>query len=215
MRLSKVDPSSFANADEVVTTHVSLDWTVDFDRSVIAGSAEISLKITAAQIEEILLDVSDLKISSVKILVPAGSFPVTFDVSNAIENIGSKLTVYLPTPTSGEIKLVVKYETSPKASGLLWLSKEQTSGKKHPFLFSQCQSIHARSLMPCQDTPAVKFTYRATVNHPKELVALMSAIEVEKEKKRGVTCFEQTVPIPAYLLAIVVGDLVSNDLSPM
>uniref|UniRef100_A0A1B0DBY0 Uncharacterized protein n=1 Tax=Phlebotomus papatasi TaxID=29031 RepID=A0A1B0DBY0_PHLPP len=194
MRLSAVDPSSYANADEVVTTHVHLDWRVDFARSVIAGSAEISLKIVASQIDQILLDVSDLKIDSVK-------------------NIGSKLTIYLPTMTTGQINLLIDYETSPKASGLLWLSKEQTSGKNHPFLFSQCQSIHARSLMPCQDTPAVKFTYSATVHHPEALVALMSAIETDK--KRGVTCFEQTVPIPSYLLAIVVGDLVSEDLSPI
>ncbi|XP_059613051.1 leukotriene A-4 hydrolase [Phlebotomus argentipes] len=213
MRLSKVDPSSFSNADEIVTTHVKLDWTVDFQRSVLSGSAEISMKITATQIDQIFLDVSDLKISGVSLVQPAGSFPVTFSVSDFTENIGSKLTIDLPTMTSGKVTLLVEYETSPKASGLLWLSKEQTLGKEHPYLFSQCQSIHARSLMPCQDTPAVKFPYSARVRHPEELVALMSAIQSDKQK--GVTSFEQTVPIPSYLLAIVVGDLVSEDLSPI
>uniref|UniRef100_A0A6B2E589 Putative bifunctional leukotriene a4 hydrolase/aminopeptidase lta4h n=1 Tax=Phlebotomus kandelakii TaxID=1109342 RepID=A0A6B2E589_9DIPT len=211
MRLSAVDPSSFSNADEVITKHVNLDWTVDFQRSVLAGSAEISMKILASEIDQIFLDVSDLKINSVDLVQPEGSFPVTFNVSDFTENIGSKLTIYLPTMTTGEIKLLVDYETSPKASGLLWLSKEQTLGKQHPFLFSQCQSIHARSLMPCQDTPAVKFTYAAKLHHPEDLVALMSAIETEKRK--GETSFEQTVAIPSYLLAIVVGDLVSEDLS--
>ncbi|XP_055686411.1 leukotriene A-4 hydrolase [Lutzomyia longipalpis] len=213
MRLSSVDPSSFSNADEVITTHVNLDWRVDFQRSVIAGSVEISMKIISSQIDQIFLDVSDLKIDSAKLVQKEGSFPVTFDVTDFTKDIGSKLTIYLPTLTTGEITLLIDYETSPKASGLLWLSKEQTSGKRHPFLFSQCQSIHARSLMPCQDTPAVKFTYRATVHHAEDVVALMSAIETDK--KRGVTSFEQTVPIPSYLLAIVVGDLVSEDLSPI
>uniref|UniRef100_A0A1L8DPB1 Putative aminopeptidase n=1 Tax=Nyssomyia neivai TaxID=330878 RepID=A0A1L8DPB1_9DIPT len=213
MRLSAVDPSSFSNADEVITTHINLDWRVDFPRNVIAASAAISMKILSKQIDQIFLDVSDLKIDGVKLLMKEGSIPVTFNVSDYTKGIGSKLTIYLPTLTTGEITLLIDYETSPKASGLLWLSREQTSGKLHPFLFSQCQSIHARSLMPCQDTPAVKFTYTATVAHPVDVVALMSAIE--KDKKPGCTTFEQTVPIPSYLLAIVVGDLVSEDLSPI
>ena len=80
-------------------------------------------------------------------------------------------------------------------------------------MFSQCQPIHARSIVPCQDTPAVKFTYDALVKHPKELTALMSAIIWRKGLEH--TKFKQEVPIPAYLLALVVGDLVSRPLGPI
>lgn len=38
-----------------------------------------------------------------------------------------------------EIKLHIEYETSSEASALQWLNAEQTSGKKHPYMFSQCQ----------------------------------------------------------------------------
>lgn len=108
--------------------------------------------------------------------------------------------------------MFIDYETSTKASGLQWLTPAQTLGKAHPYLFSQCQAIHARSVMPCQDSPGVKFTYEATVNHPPSLTALMSAIITKRDEKAGQTTFKQDVPIPAYLLAIAVGRLVSRPL---
>lgn len=133
-------------------------------------------------------------------------------MTDPVPDIGSKLTIDLPTKTDGEVVLVIHYKTAPSASGLQWLSAEQTSGKKHPFVFSQCQAIHARSIVPCQDSPSVKFTYNATVRHNPELTALMSAIRLGNET--GVTRFEQTVPIPSYLLAIAVGDLYSKRVGP-
>ena len=60
--------------------------------------------------------------------------------------------------------LKIFYSTTPKCTALQWLPAEQTLGKKHAYLFSQCQAIHARSLVPCQDTPGVKMTYSAKVS---------------------------------------------------
>ena len=57
----------------------------------------------------------------------------------------------------------IEYATAPTASAVQWLSAEQTADKNHPYLFTQCQAIHARSLMPCQDTPVVKAPYEVGV----------------------------------------------------
>lgn len=138
--------------------------------------------------------------------------PLKFRISDEVANIGSKLTIDLPTKTDGELILVINYRTSPNASALQWLNKEQTSGKNHPFMFSQCQAIHARSIVPCQDSPAIKFTYNAVLHHPSELTALMSAIRISGGN--GITTYKQEVPIPSYLLAIAVGDLVGKAVGP-
>lgn len=120
--------------------------------------------------------------------------------------------IYFLILSAYRLLIKINYETSPKAAALLWLTPEQTLGKQHPYLFSQCQAIAARSLLPCQDTPAVKFTYRAVVKHPAELTALLSAIRISSEN--GTTEYEQTVPIPSYLLAIAVGAIVSRTVGP-
>lgn len=159
------------------------------------------------------MDINEITIENISIVSSAGSIPVTFRVTDPVPNIGSKLTIELPTKTDGIVIVLIEYETSPTASALQWLTPEQTLGKKHPYLFSQCQAIHARSIVPCQDTPSVKFTYNANLRFPEELTGLMSAIR--KNIKPGFTEFEQTVPTPAYLIAIAVGRLVSKSLGPM
>lgn len=110
------------------------------------------------------------------------------------------------------LSISILYKTSPSASGLQWLLPENTLGKKQPYVFSQCQAIHARSLIPCQDTPAVKFTCRAEITHPKHLTALFGGVRLGTDN--GKTTYEQTVTIPAYLIAIAVGNVVSRPLGP-
>lgn len=212
MRLGKVDPSSFSEPEKVLTTHVALNWTVDFERQVVRGSAKYNFKLLQKNQKTLLLDVRDISISEVLLLAGGEETPVKHTISDEVAEVGSKLTLELPSEASGELIILIKYETSSKASALQWLTPDQTLGKKHPYLFSQCQAIHARSILPCQDTPSVKFTYSAVISHPENLVALMSAIRVNT--RPGQTSFDQTVPVPSYLLAIAVGDLVSRPLGP-
>src|SRR6185295_18271889 len=68
--------------------------------------------------------------------------------------------------------VAIEYTTSPAARALQWL---EPAMKKHPFLLSQSEAILARTWVPIQDTPSVRFTYDATIRTPKELLAVMSA----------------------------------------
>lgn len=38
-----------------------------------------------------------------------------------------------------KVSIKITYKTSPTASAVQWLKPIQTAGKKHPYLFSQCQ----------------------------------------------------------------------------
>ena len=112
----------------------------------------------------------------------------------------------------------LRYRTSPDAPALQWLSPEQTEGGRHPFLFSQCQPIHARSLVPLQDTARHRLTYEAEVEVPEPLSAVMSAGPAGEgpgsRPGTRVFRFRMPQPIPPYLLALAVGRLESRELGP-
>ncbi|XP_059059571.1 leukotriene A-4 hydrolase-like isoform X2 [Achroia grisella] len=208
--LSSLDPSSFSQPDLAVIKHVSLILNVDFEKKVLDGSAVVNFDVLQ-DIEELILDVRNITIEKIEL---EDGTPLRYKVDDEVPNFGSKLTITLPKSavTGDKLKIRIKYVTAPSASALQWLEPSQTSGKKHPYLFSQCQPIHARSILPCQDTPAVKFTYDAEVTAPEEFTVLMSALR--SEAKNNKTTFRQPVPIPSYLLALAVGVLEYRTLGP-
>ena len=60
----------------------------------------------------------------------------------------------------------VDYTTNPQAAALQWLTPEQ-AGSPSPFLYTQSESILARTWVPCQDSPGVRMTYEATIHAPR------------------------------------------------
>merc|ERR1712168_392340 len=211
--LSQGDPSSYANADVFVQKHLRLEWVVDFETKTISGLAELKIEPNPdrkpdADTSRLILDSRDLNISSAKL--KNDGTELTFFVGEAHPAFGAPLVIEIPASNrNSAFVVVIEYSTTPACSALQWLEPQLTAGKKKPYLFSQCQAIHARSLVPLQDTPAVKFTYDAKVNSPADLVVLMSAVKDETGPGEAAS-FTQAVPIPAYLLAIVVGDLESR-----
>lgn len=94
------------------------------------------------------------------------------------------------------------------------MNASQTVGGEYPVLYSQCQASNARGILPCQDSPSVRFTYSAKVEVPKELTAVMAAEQVEASKGNGTFLFKMPQPIPSYLFAIAAANLVFRELGP-
>ncbi|KAK5974670.1 Leukotriene A-4 hydrolase [Trichostrongylus colubriformis] len=208
------DPCSAANNHDIVVTHTAIKWDVTFQLRMLIGQATLECTMIH-KTDKLLLDVRDLSIRSVTVNGKVVDFRIA---PNAYTFFGSKMTIYLPHDMQKDghrLSVVVSYSTSPDATALQWMTKEQTADKKAPYLFSQCQAIHARSIVPCMDTPSVKSTYEAQVTVPAGLTCLMSAIgEGSKGDDEFTTFFfKQPVAIPSYLIAIVVGVLEKRDIS--
>ncbi len=198
---SKKDIHSFANMDEVIITHMDLDLDINFPANQIRGTASLTLDNLTAT-DSLILDSWGLEIA--KVTLDDDDTPVKFLLGKFKKDFGQPLKIEISPST----KIVhIQYKTSPTAEALQWLKPEQTSGKKYPFLFSQSQSIYARTWVPSMDTPSIRFTYNSTVKTDPNLLALMSASNPTEKNENGIYHFKMEQPIPTYLLALAVGDI--------
>lgn len=198
-RMARLDPHSYADDSQPRTKH--FDWEARVDFAARTLDAKVTLHFTeAAKGGPLDLDTRALAVES----VTANGAALKFTLEAADPILGSKLAVSVP---AGATAIEIRYRTSPEASALQWLEPAQTLGKKHPYVFSQCQAIHARSVLPCQDTPSIRQTYSAKLDVPAGLTAVMAAAKVGDH-------FEMPQPIPPYLFAFAVGELASKAISP-
>ncbi|MBW1880027.1 MAG: M1 family metallopeptidase [Deltaproteobacteria bacterium] len=205
-----LDPHSHADLEQGRVKHLDVRLEVDFDRRVLHGEAVLHFEIPGEG--PLDLDTRDLDIHAV---TDRSGTPLETSLGEPGGYMGTRLTVMRP---AGLQALVVRYTTSPDASALQWLEPANTAGGQHPFLFSQCQPIHARSMVPCQDTSRARITYTAEITVPEPLTAVMSAApgKARPGPRPGTNTFAFSMPqpIPSYLLALAVGDLASRDLGP-
>ncbi|GAA0212907.1 M1 family metallopeptidase [Kangiella japonica] len=201
---TRVDEHSYGNLDEVELKHLDLELNVNFEARSLEGFVDITFDRLKDGVSTLVLDTRDIDIQKAQYMTDAGWVDTEFDLADKNPVLGSKLTVELDDNTT---KARVYYRTQPQASGLQWLTPEQTAGKKHPFVYSQAQAIHARSFIPIQDSPAVRVTYKANLKTPKDLLAVMSAFNEPDTELDGDYHFEMPQAIPPYLIALGVGNL--------
>ena len=206
--MARRDPHSYNDDEQVETESFALSARVDFATRTL--HAEVELAFRAPGGGPLDLDTRDLAIEGV---VDQDGRALGFVLHPAEPILGARLSIELPPATRA---VRIRYRTSPDASALQWLEPAQTSGGGHPFLFSQCQAIHARSVVPLQDTPRVRVRYTAELTIPRALRAVMAAAPCVRTEHGELATerYEMPQPIPPYLLAFAVGDLASRDLSP-
>ncbi|MCU0693719.1 MAG: M1 family aminopeptidase/hydrolase, partial [Polyangiaceae bacterium] len=194
------DPHSFADTRQGRIRHIDFELDVDFDSKQLRGTGHYTLEAPVAG--SLFLDVRGIGIE--RVCAGESDLAWSFDQEDRVK--GQRLHILNP---QGLSRVTIQFVTSPGAIALGWLAPELTAGGKHPFLLSQCQAIHARSMIPCQDTPSVRFTYSATVRVPAPLTAAMSAghTGVHQQGDVNVCTFEMPQAIPSYLFALAVGNL--------
>lgn len=209
------DPSTLSNYGAWRTRHTTANFKLDFDAKRLQGSVILELvSQTDKESKEVILDSRFVRVASVSV----NDASAEWELKDYSEPLGAPLHVSVPEGAAkGDvIHLTIDLATTDKCTALQWLTPAQTSNKKHPYMFSQCQAINARSIFPCQDTPDVKSTF--TFNLTSSLPVVASGVPVgDHEATPGhekLYKFEQKVPIPAYLFAVASGDIVTAPIGP-
>lgn len=209
------DPNTLSNYNNFLTTHTTVHFTIDFQKKTIRGNLTLTLKsITDAAAKEILLDTSFLDVKEVFL---DGGVP-KWDLLPRFEPYGSALRINLEDGIENgkNVQLQMTTETTKECTAVQWLTPAQTRSE-HPYMFTQCQAIHTRSIFPCQDTPDVKGTVSFTIKSPLPVLAsgLATGVKDLGSKDGGaVYTFEQNIPIPSYLFALASGDIAKAPIGP-
>ncbi|KAI1341392.1 peptidase family M1-domain-containing protein [Xylariaceae sp. FL0016] len=206
-KMATRDPNTLANYGDWRTRHTTVNFKVNFNKQRLEGSVLLELEsMTDNKSHEIILDTNHLSVLSVK----HNSTNLKWSLKDTVEPYGSPLHVSVPDGAArGDVvKLDIALETTKDCVGLQWMTPAQTGNKMHPYVYSQCQAILARSIFPCQDTPDVKSTFTFNITSPLSVIA--SGVPVPTDSNGDgdkLYRFEQKVPIPSYLFALASGDL--------
>ncbi len=219
------DVHSFSRPQEVRATRIGLALDVRFDERTLAGTATIAVARHDEQ-APLVLDTRDLAIQEVEAAAldaRARDAPLAeaelawrstpWALGPVEPHLGRPLVIRLP-PGADVVR--VRYRSDPNASGLQWLEPGQTADGQEPFLYSQSQAIHARSWLPCQDSPGVRTSHDAVIHAPAPLRALMAADPDPSRTNAaaGRFAFTMAEPVPAYLIALAVGRVEFAELGP-
>lgn len=207
---SVFDNHSYANIRQIRTKHLHLDLDVNFENKTIYGVARHEMENFGS--DTAIFDIKGLDIQ--KITLGKGSEKETDFIIGQWDKdsiLGQPLLVKISPDTK---YINIYYETTDNTEAIDWLSPELTSGKKHPYMYTQGQAILTRSWIPLQDSPANRLTYSATVKVPSDLMAVMSAENPKEKNEDGIYHFQMKQAIPCYLIALAVGNLTYRKLGP-
>jgi len=137
LEYNEVDTTSLSNCLDCVSTHIDINWTVDFDKHVLKGSAKHTIRVLKEGTKMASFDSSCLDITGATI----GGKKVDVQIDPLHEHLGTRVSVPVPAGVK-EFDVEFEYSTSNEASAIQWAAPEATAGKKYPYVYViVCQRI--------------------------------------------------------------------------
>ncbi len=184
---------------DVVPVAQSVTLRLDPGRPDYSGSVEISLRVRKAA-DRFRFHSQGLTLGETELSGPDGPLPVTLgpETDRTVEaSVDGGLA---PGEYTLRIAFTNTYDTTA-------VSLYRTRFEDADYLFTQFEAADARGAFPCWDEPSFKIPWRLTVAVPRADTVVANGPPVRETEAGGwkTVAFEETPPLPSYLLALAVG----------
>ena len=207
-RENEKDTTTLSNYKDIVLTKLTGIFIPDFDNEIIQGY--LNYTFTALKKgSEIRLDARHLNIKSIKQINESGEFVLNFEYGEADKLYGKPLVIHCKYEENEIVEINIEYETTKNGSAAQFLKPEQTEGGIHPFLLTSSALTFGRELLPSQDTPSVKFPFYLGIKTKLPIRGMISGLYQENITEGDMTTFyyNQSIPVPNYLIALAAGEI--------
>ncbi len=195
----QLDPLRLDHSITPLAQQITL--TLDPDKDTYSGSVDIKIHI-AEKTDSFRFHGRDLGLLDIRIKSDSQEESLTFS-----EGEKGIITVKAARPLEpGTYSLVVSFtnEFSRQGTGIY---KVEYEGKN--YLYSQMEPEYARDSFPCWDAPEFKIPWELRLVVPTnfEAYANTPVRSIKNIANRKEVLFEQSKPMPSYLVAIAVGNI--------
>ena len=200
--LAAPQPPTLRLPTDAAPVRYKLDLTLDPAKDTFSGVVTIDLNVrqstsvlwlNAARLTVARATLEQSGAQQTAAVLPGGDDFVGFEFAHPLAAGGATLRINY----TGQVNL--------KSSAGIFLSKRNDDR----YLFTQFESIDARSAFPCFDEPSYKVPWQLTLHIPAAHLAV-SNTSIQSETAEGAMkrlVFRETPPLPSYLIAFGVGPL--------
>lgn len=181
-------------------TRGELDLTVLPDQTDFEGTAKYALDVKA-EAGVVWLNATELVLDGASFTVQGRVLPAKVIPGN-VDFVGLVPAEPL-VPGSAEVSVHFRGKLDRTRSRGLYAAQEGAAWYAYTFF----EPVDARRAFPCFDVPSAKIPWRLTLRvHPSEVAAANAPMASEKsEGGLKVVRFEESAPLPSYLVAFMVG----------
>jgi puromycin-sensitive aminopeptidase len=192
----------------VVPSRYDLRLEPDLEKAIFAGRVEITVSVREP-IEEIVLNAAELHVGEASIESFAGQ---RFTAVVTLEEETERCRLRFVRPLeAGEWRLTLAFTgaLNDKLRGFYRSSYKDQTGAAQTLAATQFEATDARRAFPCWDEPAFKAVFSSTLVVPPGLQVVSNTAVAEERTENGKKAvrFADTIPMPTYLVAYIVGNL--------